>query len=139
MDDNRTKHLEMIEAIIERMGSNSFRLKGWAVTLVTVIGTLSQQGTDKRYYALVFVPLVAFWLLDAYYLQLERKYKVLYRNVKDGKIEAFEMNTDNIVCTKKDTQRICFGSCMFAHVEGWFYGSIFGVLIILAIVLKVFG
>lgn len=139
MEDNRIKHLEMIEAIIERMGSNSFQLKGWAVTLVTVIGALSQQGTDKRYYALAFVPLVAFWLLDAYYLQLERKYKVLYRNVKDGEVAAFEMNTEIIKSTEKDAQRICFGSCLFAQAEGWFYGSILGILIILAIVLNVFG
>ena len=139
MDEDRIKHLEMIEAIIERMGNNSFQLKGWTVTLVTVIGTLSQQGTDKRYYALVFVPLVMFWLLDAYYLQLERKYEVLYRNVKEGDVAAFEMNTENIRCTEKDTQRICFGSCLIAQAEGWFYGSILGVLILLTILLNVFG
>ena len=30
--DNKIKHLEMIEAIIERMANNSFLLKGWAIT-----------------------------------------------------------------------------------------------------------
>ena len=139
MDDSRIKHLEMIEAIIERMGNNSFQLKGWAVTLVTVIGALSQQGSDKRYFALAFVPLLAFWLLDAYYLQLERKYKVLYRNVKDGQIDDFEMNTEMIICTKEDKKDLCLVSCMFAQAEGWFYGSILGVLILLAVALNVFG
>lgn len=138
MDDNRIKHLEMIEVIIERMGNNSFQLKGWAVTLVTVIGTLSQQGADKRYFALAFLPLLAFWLLDAYYLQLERKYKVLYRNVKDGQIEDFEMNTESIQPTEKEEKRIRFERCMFAQVEGWFYVSILGILIVLAVVLNVF-
>lgn len=33
--ENKIKHPEMIESIIERMGSNSFQLKGWAVTLVS--------------------------------------------------------------------------------------------------------
>lgn len=128
----------MIEAVIERMGNNSFQLKGWAVTLVTVIGALSQQGNDKRFFALAFVPLVAFWLLDAYYLQLERKYKVLYRNVKDGQIDCFEMNTRKIKPNEEEKGRICFGRCMVAQAEGWFYGSILGVLILLAVTLSVF-
>lgn len=139
MEDNMIKHLEMVEGVIERMGNNSFQLKGWAVTLVTVIGTLSQQGADKRYFALAFVPLIAFWLLDAYYLHLERKYKVLYKNIKDGQIINFELSTENIICTGKDAKRICFGSCLIAPAEGWFYGAILGVMIILAVVLKVFG
>ena len=32
--ENKIKHPEMRESNIERMGSNSFQLKGWAVTLV---------------------------------------------------------------------------------------------------------
>jgi len=33
MNQNKIKHLEMIEAVIERMAKNSFQLKGWAMTL----------------------------------------------------------------------------------------------------------
>ena len=44
MNEQKIKHLEMIEAVIERMGNNSFQLKGWAVTLVGIIGGLSAQG-----------------------------------------------------------------------------------------------
>ena len=28
------KHLEMTQAIINRLGSNSFQLKGWSMTLI---------------------------------------------------------------------------------------------------------
>lgn len=138
MNENRVKHLEMIEDVIERMGNNSFQLKGWAVTLVTIIGTLAAQGSDKRFFALAFVPLVAFWLLDTYYLQLERKYKILYRNAKDCKVTEFDMDTRNIVCTEDDKKDLYFLKCMFARAEGWFYFSILAVLIVLAVVLKVF-
>lgn len=31
--DNKLKHLELIQGVINRMASNSFKLKGWAVTL----------------------------------------------------------------------------------------------------------
>ena len=30
----KIRHLEMIQAVITRMASNSFMLKGWAVTLI---------------------------------------------------------------------------------------------------------
>ena len=35
--DNKIKHLELIQGIINRMAGNSFMLKGWAVTLVAGI------------------------------------------------------------------------------------------------------
>lgn len=35
--ENKIKHLEMIEHIIERMAKNSFQLKTWTMTLVAAI------------------------------------------------------------------------------------------------------
>ena len=35
--DKKLKHLEMVQGVINRMASNSFMLKGWAVTLVAGI------------------------------------------------------------------------------------------------------
>ena len=58
--DNKVKHLEMIENIIQRMANNSFRLKGWSVALVGVIGAFASQGSDKRFFLLAFVPLITF-------------------------------------------------------------------------------
>ena len=49
MAEKKMKHLEMIEGVIERMGNNSFQLKGWAVTLVALVGALASQGSDKRF------------------------------------------------------------------------------------------
>ncbi len=49
MSKNQIKHLEMIEAVIERLSKNSFQLKGWAMTLVTAIIALSAKDADKRF------------------------------------------------------------------------------------------
>lgn len=46
MNQNKIKHLEMIEAVIERMAKNSFQLKGWAMTLVAAVGALAS-GTSS--------------------------------------------------------------------------------------------
>ena len=121
--EKKIKHLEMIESIIERMGNNSFQLKGWAVTLVTIVGALAAQGSDKRFFLLAFIPLVAFWCLDSFYLQMERKYKVLYKNVcdKDEKQIDFNMDTRKIKYSDDDASRICFFRCMFSPTECTFY------------------
>lgn len=34
IDEDQRKYLEMIQAVIARLASNSFILKGWSVTLV---------------------------------------------------------------------------------------------------------
>ena len=135
--EKKMKHLEMIEGVIERMGNNSFQLKGWAVTLVSLVGALASQGTDKRFFLLVFIPLFAFWFLDAFYLQMERKYKILYKNVSEkteGTID-FDMDTKNIVCTGNDAESICFCKCLFSKTEWPFYLIIASVVGILAVIL----
>lgn len=136
-NEKKMKHLEMIEGVIERMGNNSFQLKGWAVTLVALVGALASQGSDKRFFLIAFIPLIAFWFLDAFYLQMERKYKILYKNVAAKKEEDidFNMDTSSIVCTGKDAERICFCKCLFSKTEWTFYLIITGAVVALALIL----
>ena len=132
--ENKIKHLEMIESIIERMSSNSFQLKGWAVTLVSIIGALAARETDKRFFLLSFIPLIAFWLIDSYYLQYERKYKELYKRVRVKKEEEidFDMTTDDI-----KTERTGYWKCVRSRTEAWFYGPICVAVLALAFIMKV--
>ena len=144
MDNNacekKMKHLEMVEGIIERMGNNSFQLKGWAVTLVSIIGALSAQGSDRRFFLLSFLPLVAFWLLDSFYLQKERKYRILYKNIsaKEENNIDFNMDTQNIIMSGEEASRICYFKCLFSITEVLFYGVIAVAILVLAFILKVF-
>lgn len=133
----KVKHLEMIEGVIERLGNNSFKLKSWSVTLVTIVGALAVQGSDKRFFLLAFVPLLAFWLLDAFYLQMERKYQVLFKNVaakQEDQID-FNMDTSKIICTGEEAERLCFFRCLFSRTEWPFYLIISGVVGALALVM----
>lgn len=135
--EKKIKHLEMIEGVIERMGNNSFQLKGWAVTLVTLVGALASQGSDKRFLLIAFIPLFAFWFLDAFYLQMERKYKILYKIVSEKAEDAidFNMDTRSIVLTGNDAERICFFTCLFSKTEWPFYLIIAGAVGILTLIL----
>ena len=138
--ENKIAHLKMIESIIERMAKNSFQLKGWAMTLVTLVGALSAKDTDKRFIILAFIPIIVFWLLDSFYLQQERKFRALYRETaeKDEKDTNFNLNTHLVKYSNDEANRVCFGSCMFSFCELLFYGALTGTLIVLIIILKVF-
>lgn len=39
--DNKIKHLEMIQSVINRMAAISFHIKGWSVVLVSALFALS--------------------------------------------------------------------------------------------------
>ena len=92
--ENKHKHLDMLQGIINRMASNSFMLKGWSVTLIAGIFALASKDTDKIYFLITYVPIIAFWGLDAYYLRQERLYRKLYdkvRTTNESEID-FSMN-----------------------------------------------
>lgn len=72
--ENKIRHMEMIQGIIGRMGSNMFALKGWTVTLIAAIMVLADKDADKTYFLLAYVLIIIFWRLDAYYLLQERCY-----------------------------------------------------------------
>ena len=78
MNDNKIKHLELIQEVITRMNQNSFQLKGWMITIVSALLALYAGSGNVLYIWAALVPTVLFWMLDAYYLQQERKFRGVY-------------------------------------------------------------
>lgn len=122
-------HLGFIRGVINRMGNNSFLIKGWVVTLVAAIFAISAEKANVRFAYLAFFPLIFFWWLDAHFLHQERLYRKLYEKVADGSETDcnFTMNTDKY---KKDVDCLC--QIFFTKKLRYFYGSI-AVLLILFI------
>jgi hypothetical protein len=93
------EHLEMIQAVITRMGSNSFAVKTWSVGLVAaLLAFAADRGATPWRILVALVPVVTFWYLDAYYLRQERLFRRLYDAVRLGEASArengaFSMNT----------------------------------------------
>ena len=118
--ENKIKHLEFIQSVINRMANNSFILKGWGITLFA--GIVALIGSDKiNFMSYVSVaPLVTFWFLDSYYLMIERKNRKLYNIVrlkKDSDID-FSMSIKEI---KGDKTGYCH--CLFSYTILVFYGT----------------
>jgi hypothetical protein len=76
-DEASLKQLEFVQNLITRMNSNSFQLKSWAVALTAGLFALSDKSSPE-FALLAFVPIIMFWILDAYYLRTERQYRNLY-------------------------------------------------------------
>lgn len=82
MNDNKLKHLEFIQNTINRMSTNSFIIKGWCITIFAAVYTLANNESDKSYNIINYLIIPLFWYLNAYFLQLERKYRILYNKVR---------------------------------------------------------
>ena len=67
-------HIDMLQGVISRMAKNSASCKSWAIPLVTAIIMLAlEKGIVPTTAA--YIPVGLFYLLDCFYLGLERKYK----------------------------------------------------------------
>lgn len=95
MTDNKLKHLEFIQNTIIRMSTNSFIIKGWAMTIITALFAFSTKETNNHYAYLAYFVVPFFWYLNGFFLSQERKYRRLYDKVRLMNEENidFSMNT----------------------------------------------
>jgi hypothetical protein len=78
-----SKHLEFLQAAISRMAGNSFVTKGWSITLTTAtLGVAVQEG-DHVFALIGLLPVLLFWILDGYYLGLERAFIGRFKSAAD--------------------------------------------------------
>jgi hypothetical protein len=88
MDENKIAYLQMIQEPIGRMSTASAIFKGFAAAIVAGIAALSYCDVNTCILGLSFVPVLLFALLDIYYLQLEKKYRYLYEQVRTDEHKA---------------------------------------------------
>jgi hypothetical protein len=67
--DARIKHLEFVQAVIARQASNSFLLKGWALTVAAAFFGFVATQLHWEVALVALLPVIVFWFLDAYYLR----------------------------------------------------------------------
>lgn len=118
--DKKYKHLELVQGVINRMASNSFMLKGWAVTLVVAIFALVGEDTGKLFFIVAYIPVLSFWGLDSYYLLQGRLYRALYEKVRKTKEEDIDFSL-KATAEEFDSRKNCYCNCLFSKTEFWFY------------------
>ena len=77
------KHLEMIQGVINRLGGNSFQLKGWSMTIIVAATVLiAKPDLPSPYFIFVLlIPILGFWGLDGYFLWQERLFREIYKEI----------------------------------------------------------
>lgn len=133
--EEKMKHLEMIQGVINRMASNSFMLKGWAVTLVAGIFALVGNDNENIYNIIAYIPIIVFWGLDSFYLLQERLYRGLYEKVRllDNSDIDFSMKATEAEFGSEVNNLF---SCIISETELYFY---FPLAIFCTIIIIIFS
>lgn len=118
------EEVKVIQDIIKRMASNSFNLKTWTITLIVATILFSNGG---KYSIIAYVPLIAFWYLDSYYLRQERLFRKVHNWIIDYRLsngdKLFYLNPMQFDNEVQSVLRI-----MFTVSTLPFYFSIFIIL-----------
>jgi hypothetical protein len=134
--DKKIKHLEMIQSVIERMGNNSFLIKGWSITLVSAIFLVAVQNQDKTSALWTLFPALIFWFLDGYYLWQERLLRSLYEYVRklDEKKIDFSMDTSRVIEDKFRGRRNNLLNAILSRTLLPFHGGMVLAIVVVLIV-----
>ena len=128
------KHLEFIQAVITRQANNSFLVKGWSLTVVAVMNTVATSGRNDGIVAVSFLPILAFWWLDAFFLRQERLFRRLYDEVRKpgSSVEPFSMDTTPY----GEADRLRWWRVLFSRTLVAFHGLIVIISLIMCLTLS---
>lgn len=137
------KHLEFLQNNISRMNQCSFKMKGWAITIVSAliavyVATIKNECVGNKLFIFIAIaPTVLFWFLDAFYLSKERKFIGVYNDVihqersgNELKVKDYEMPIQNY-----NGWRYCVFNAFISPSESILYGLIVIGLILLGILI----
>ena len=129
--EEKLAYLQMIQAVITRMASNSFLIKGWSITLVAALFALAAAGTNELFVYLAYFPAFMFWALDAYFLRQEKLFRELWDHVRGVEAEIdFSMDTKPFTEEVDSTWAVAR-----SHTLRLFHGTITGTIVIVMLVM----
>ena len=137
VQDNPVKHLELIQNVITRMANNSFLLKGWTVTIVAALLALAAQNSNLKFVILAFFPVMAFWILDAFYLWQERLFRALYNDIRKKAKEEQSKDPFSLDTTPYKSSVQSWARTAISKTIVIFYGSIIVTIFIVIVAIKI--
>ena len=131
--DVKIKQLEMLQAVINRMASNSFVFKGWSVTIIAGLSAFATSDSNKKLLMVAFLATLLLWAVDAYYLSLERQYRLLYEKRAKQKPKEISLSMKLSEYSKLKS----WLKALFAPVLLGFYGAASVLIVVTVILIKV--
>ncbi len=115
------KEIDLIQSCINRMAQNSFMLKGWALTIFAGVTVFTKGDNFTNCIMMLcstLLPFICFWILDAFFIKTERKFRKLYTKVlnerkqgiteKQYELDISGIKERNIVCIMFSTTLLVF-------------------------------
>ena len=130
--EKKLKYLEMIQGVINRMVHCSFLLKGWSVILVSGLFALAAKDANQLFVYIAYLPVIAFWILDGFYLYQERLYRKLYDYVR--KIESSDIDFDMDTARFKGEKYCSWIESILSKTMLLFHGILIFTVIVVMIV-----
>ena len=125
MNEDQRLHLQFIQNVITRMNANSFQVKTWTVSIIVALVALAVNSKNYMYILISVVPTILFWTLDSYYLQQERKFRGLYKDVVLGNVPLYLMQINRY---REGIYQ--FSSALFSNSIINFYGAILASILL---------
>jgi len=123
--EENIKHLEWILGIVTRMNGNSFLIKSWCLTVAAATYGFAVNRVDWGLTAIGMLAVLGFWLLDTYFLQQERLFRLLYDHVR---LSACAVPRFSMATTRYRDREIARYWCAFWSITlTLFYGMLLAV------------
>lgn len=90
-EESYRKHLEFAQLNIARMAVASFAYKSWMVAIISALYAAYAASQKADLILVAAIPTVLFWVLDAFHLAAEKKFRLLYDDIREQKVDQFKM------------------------------------------------
>ena len=135
--EDKRKHLEFVQGVVNRMASNSFLFKGWSITIIAGLSAFATTDSNTAFMVIPIVSTLLFWSVDAYYLMLERAFRNIYNKVAKTKPEQIDYS---LTPAKEDRTVKSWAKVFFGRpILVLFYGTVLVMLNILSLILNNYG
>lgn len=121
-------HLNITQAVISRMASNSASCKAWCITLVSAVLVIVADKGKPNYALIAVIPAVLFLILDSYYLALEKRFRQSYNEFIDKLHRGQVAPTDLYAVTPAGPASKVFGGALASFSVWPFYGTLIGMI-----------
>lgn len=115
------KELDLLQGCIDRMDQNSFMIKGWSITLFSILMAIEiGEGYNLISRVISGIAILLFWYLDAFYLRLEKQYRKIYEwviveRLNDSEDKLYDLNIGHYsnICDVGEVTRIMFNKTVW--------------------------
>lgn len=128
------KEIDLIQSCIKRMANNSFLIKGWTLSLIVIVLSLSLKENVNIIFLsfILLIPILTFWFLDSFFLQTEKKFRKMHewviKNRENSNEYLYDLNPKRFDKEVQSRFRIMMSATLWP-----FYFIPFFVLVVIII------